>query len=41
MSERDEDYFDDPEMLDFDETLEARAAAEETDPNEAFGLKIF
>jgi hypothetical protein len=43
MSNEDEDYFDDPEMLDFDdpETLEARAVAEETDPNEAFGLKIF
>ena len=41
MSKEDEDYFDDPEMLDFDETLEARAVAEETDPNEAFGLKIF
>lgn len=37
----DENDFDDPEMLDFDETLEARAAAEETDPNEAFGLKMF
>ena len=43
MSDRDEDYFDDPEMLDFDETLEARAAQaqEENDPNEAFGLEMF
>ena len=36
-----ENDFDDTEILDFNETLEARAAAEETDPNEAFGLKIF
>lgn len=41
MSNEDEDYLDDPEMLDFDETLEARAEAEETDPNEAFRLKMF
>jgi hypothetical protein len=41
MSNEDEDYLDDPEMLDFDETLEARAAAEETDPNEAFRLAMF
>ena len=36
-----ENDFDDTEILDFNETLEARAAAEENDPNEAFGLKIF
>ena len=41
MSNEDEDYLDDPEILDFDETLEARAAAEETDPNEAFRLAMF
>jgi hypothetical protein len=41
MSNEDEDYLDDPEMLNFDETLEARAAAEKTDPNEAFRLAMF
>ena len=41
MSNNDEDYLDDPEILDFNETLEAREAAEETDPNEAFRLKMF
>jgi hypothetical protein len=41
MSNKYEDYLDDPEMLDFNETLEARAAAVMNDPNEAFGIKMF
>ena len=43
MSDDDEDYLDDPEILDFNENLDARAAQaqEEHDPNEAFGLEMF
>jgi hypothetical protein len=43
MSDDDEDYLDDPEIIDFNEELEARAARaqEEHDPGEAFGLEMF
>ena len=39
----DDDYLDDPEILDFNENLDARAAQamEEHDPGEAFGLEMF
>ena len=43
MSDDNEDYLDDSEILDFNENLGARAAQaqEENDPNEAFGLEMF
>jgi hypothetical protein len=43
MSDDDEDYLDDPEILDFNENLDARAAEaqEENDPGEAFGVEMF
>jgi len=43
MSDDNEDYLDDSEILDFNENLDARAAQaqEENDPNEAFGLEMF
>jgi len=43
MSDDDEDYLDDPEILDFNENLDARAAQaqEEHDPSDAFGLEMF
>jgi hypothetical protein len=42
MSDDDEDYFD-PEIINFNEELDARAARaqEEHDPSEAFGLEMF
>jgi hypothetical protein len=43
MSDDDDDYLDDPEILDFNENLDARAAEaqEEHDPGEAFGVEMF
>jgi len=43
MSDDNDDYLNDPEILDFNENLDARAAQaqEENDPNEAFGLEMF
>lgn len=43
MSNDNEDYLDDSEILDFNENLDARAAQvqEEHDPSEAFGLEMF
>ena len=43
MSDDDDDYLDDPEILDFNENLDARAAEaqEENDSGEAFGVEMF
>lgn len=43
MSDDDDDYLDDSEILDFNEKLDARAAEaqEEHDPGEAFGVEMF
>ena len=43
MSGDDEDYLNDPEIIDFNEELDARAARaqEEHDPSDTFGLEMF